>query len=136
MPHTTVNVLVLGSRCNPEQRRWVMNEFDKHWNEWAIASNCTEDEAKIHFKAGQQSQKGEVDRLQAKIDELSKKLGYQEKAYKNVKLQFLNKEDDFNELQGRIDGALEKCYTGIRKQGGDYYLELVEAILKGKEDEN
>lgn len=34
-------------------------------------------------------------------------------------------------LQKRIDGALEKCYTGIRKQGGDYYLELVEGILKG-----
>ena len=34
-------------------------------------------------------------------------------------------------LHKRIDGALEKCYTGIRKQGGDYYLELVEGILKG-----
>ena len=33
-------------------------------------------------------------------------------------------------LQKRIDDALEKCYTGIRKQGGDYYLELVEGILK------
>lgn len=37
-----------------------------------------------------------------------------------------------DELQKRIDGALEKCYTGIRKQGGDYYLELVESILKGE----
>ena len=34
-------------------------------------------------------------------------------------------------LQKRIDDALEKCHTGIRKQGGDYYLELVEGILKG-----
>ena len=34
-------------------------------------------------------------------------------------------------LQKRIDDALEKCCTGIRKQGGDYYLELVEGILKG-----
>ena len=34
-------------------------------------------------------------------------------------------------LQKRIDDALEKCKTGIRKQGGDYYLELVEGILKG-----
>ena len=33
-------------------------------------------------------------------------------------------------LQKRIDDALEKCHTGIRKQGGDYYLELVEGILK------
>ena len=33
-------------------------------------------------------------------------------------------------LQKRIDDALEKCCTGIRKQGGDYYLELIEGILK------
>ena len=41
-----------------------------------------------------------------------------------------------DELQARIDGALEKCYIGIRKQGGDHYLELVEDILKGNKDEN
>ena len=34
-------------------------------------------------------------------------------------------------LQKRIDDALEKCCTGIRKQGGDHYLELIEGILKG-----
>ena len=33
-------------------------------------------------------------------------------------------------LQKRIDDALEKCCTGIRKQGGDYCLELIEGILK------
>ena len=45
-----------------------MSEFDKHWNEWVIASNCTEDEAKIHFKAGQQSQQAKIDELQARVD--------------------------------------------------------------------
>ena len=45
-----------------------MSEFDKHWNEWAIASNCTEDEAKIHFEAGQQSQQAKIDELQARVD--------------------------------------------------------------------
>ena len=44
--------------------------------------------------------------------------------------------DKIDELQARIDGALEKCYIGIRKQGGDHYLELVEDILKGNKDEN
>ena len=44
----------------------MMSEFDKHWNECAIASNCTEEEAKMHFEAGQQSQQSQ----QAKIDEL------------------------------------------------------------------
>ena len=42
-----------------------------------------------------------------------------------------SKQDEVDELQKRIDDALEKCKTGIRKQGGDYYLELVEGILKG-----
>ena len=42
-----------------------------------------------------------------------------------------SKQAEIDELQKRIDDALEKCYTGIRKQGGDYYLELVEDILKG-----
>ena len=45
-----------------------MSEFDKHWNEWAIASNCPEDEAKIHFEAGQQSKQAEIDAIKAKID--------------------------------------------------------------------
>ena len=45
-----------------------MSEFDKHWNEWVIASNCPEDEAKIHFEAGQQSKQAEIDALKAKID--------------------------------------------------------------------
>ena len=34
-------------------------------------------------------------------------------------------------LQKRIDDALEKCRTGIRKQGDDCYLELIEGVLKG-----
>ena len=42
-----------------------------------------------------------------------------------------SKQTEIDNLQKRIDDALEKCCTGIRKQGGDYYLELVEGILKG-----
>lgn len=42
-----------------------------------------------------------------------------------------SKQDEVDELQKRIDQALEKCCTGIRKQGGDYYLEVVQDILKG-----
>ena len=41
------------------------------------------------------------------------------------------KQAEIDLLQKRIDDALEKCKTGIRKQGGDYYLELIEGILKG-----
>ena len=51
-----------------------MSEFDKHCDGWAIASNCTEDEAKIHFEAGQQSQQAKIDELQARIDEALKEI--------------------------------------------------------------
>ena len=42
-----------------------------------------------------------------------------------------SKQAEIDDLKKRIDDALEKCKTGIRKQGGDYYLELVEGIIKG-----
>ena len=42
-----------------------------------------------------------------------------------------SKQAEIDLLQKRIDDALEKCKTGSRKQGGDYYLELIEGILKG-----
>lgn len=42
-----------------------------------------------------------------------------------------SRQAEIENLKKRIDDALEKCYIGIRKQGGDYYLELVEGILKG-----
>lgn len=42
-----------------------------------------------------------------------------------------SKQAEIDNLKKRIDDALEKCYTSIRKQGGDYYLELIEGILKG-----
>lgn len=44
------------------------------------------------FKAGQQSK-------QAEIEGLEKKLKYEKSAYRNIKLQFLNKQDDLDELQ-------------------------------------
>ncbi len=66
---------------------------------------------------------------------------YMQKQHKKIKelelinfdseLRFDAAKEHIDLLQKRIDDALEKCYTGIRKQGGDYYLELVEGILKG-----
>ncbi len=45
-----------------------MSEFDKHWDTHCISSNCEEDEAKIHFEAGQKSKQAEIDELQAMVD--------------------------------------------------------------------
>lgn len=44
-----------------------------------------------------------------------------------------SRQAEIENLKKRIDDALEKCKTGIRKQGGDYYLELIKGILKGDE---
>ena len=50
-------------------------------------------------------------------------------------LHFDAAKEHIGSLQKRIDEALKKCSTGIRKQGGDYYLELIEGILKGGTNE-
>ena len=57
--------------------------------------------AKNGFKSGQQSK-------QAEIDGLEKKLKYEKLAYKNIKLQLLNKQDDLDELQAEIDALKAK----------------------------
>ena len=81
------------------------------------------------FDEGQQSQQAKIDCMQVRLD------GANESALSIAisRWSALCKERD--ELQAMIDAALEKCYTGIRKQGGDHYLELVENILKGNKDE-
>ena len=82
-------------------------EFEK----WFEGNESKFEYPRLAHKSAKQAwnyQQGEVDKLQTEVDE----------------------------LQARIDEALGKCRTGIRKQGGDYYLELVEDILKGNKDEN
>ena len=73
------------------------------------------------YEAGQQSRQVEIELLEKEIIETQEFLNNQN----------CIKQAEVNELQKRIDDALEKCHTGIRKQGGDYYLELIEGILKG-----
>ena len=77
-----------------------------------------------------------VDKMQAKIDEFKKLRSLDEMAINQLAQANQVWQIKCDELQARIDGALEKCYIGIRKQGGDHYLELVEDILKGNKDEN
>lgn len=86
--------------------------FEKHWNEWVIASNCTKEEAQIHFEAGAASQQGEV--------ENSYKIGYQEG--------FNSRESELRELQKRIDDALDMLE---RRKGKVLLGDIVDA-LKGQ----
>ena len=76
------------------------------------------------YEAGQQSRQAEIENLQKRVKEL-------ELINFDSELHFDAAKEHIDLLQKRIDDALEKCYTGIRKQGGDYYLELVEGVLKG-----
>ena len=76
---------------------------------------------------------------QAKIDELQRKIAFQEKAIKNIKLQFENKQIDcdrsdrkIDELQARVDEALRH----VVDHGGYDDLTHVINILKGNKDEN
>lgn len=83
-----------------------MSEFDKHWDTHCISSNCEEDEAKIHFEAGQQSQQAKIDCMQVRLD------GANERAlsilnHKNVMVDKMQAKID--ELQKRIDGATGLC---------------------------
>ena len=79
----------------------------------------------------------QIGKNSAKIQRLRTLIG-QDKAWEN-RPEFYkfyeagqqSRQADVDVLQKRIDDALEKCCTGIRKQGGDYYLELIEGILKG-----
>ena len=76
------------------------------------------------YEAGKQSRQAEIENLQKRIKEL-------ELINFDSELHFDAAKEHIDLLQKRIDDALEKCCTGIRKQGGDYYLELIEGILKG-----
>ena len=89
----------------------VMSGFKEYWNEHGdvyameIAENAW-------------------DYQQSKIDELTKQRDSFIKAYE-IEM------DKSVELQKRVDAALEITKQGIRKQGGDYYLEKLEQALKG-----
>ena len=84
------------------------------------------------FEAGAASRQDEVSKLQIEIDELQKRVKELELINFDSELHFDAAREHIDCLQKKIDMALEKCYTGIRKQGGDYYLEVVVDILKGE----
>ena len=104
-----------------------MNDLDNSFDEWYKEAKKSNDDgfsAKDFFEAGQQSKQAEIDKLKMSNHYLSVQVIDAEAYSEHWKYQR-------DKLQKRIDDALEKCKTGIRKQGGDYYLELVEGILKG-----
>ena len=84
----------------------------------------------------------------AKIDELQKENAALVHVIKSRDIQLENEKHEYDELvnklvdskmkntklQKRVDAALEITKQGIRKQGGDYYLEKLEQALKGGDE--
>lgn len=127
----------------------------KSFDEWYTEAKKLNDDgfsAKDFFEAGQQSKQDEIDELKTanhnlsvmaaeaesyseywkyERDELLKRIKELELINFYSELHFDAAKEHIDHLQKKIDLALEKCYTGIRKQGGDYYLEVVQDILKG-----
>ena len=85
---------------------------------------------------------------QAKIDELQKENAALVHVIKSRDIQLENEKHEYDELvnklvdskmkntklQKRVDAALEITKQGIRKQGGDYYLEKLEQALNGGDE--
>ena len=109
------------------QRQRSKDEFVALTQEW-------------HTK-GWNARQGEIDELQRRnqmlndnIKEQGQKLVYQNEVIETQAEKLLGLRDEKAGLQKRVAAALEITKQGIRKQGGDYYLEKLEQALKGGDE--
>lgn len=104
--------------------------FDEYWDKENVRLDDGYHKHKETYDLGAVSRQVEIDELNFKLAEMKSRLN---DAYTDGQTSMYNiKQSEIDALLKRVDKALEKCYTGIRKQGGDYYLELVQGILKGE----
>lgn len=104
-----------------------MSEFDKWWDTHCISSNCEEDEAKIHFEAGQQSRQAKIDALQLSNHHLSVQV-----LDGNEHYDYLKKQRD--ELQAYINKA-QRClpYYLLDKESSENWIGGVQnKIVEGE----
>ena len=128
-----------------QQAIWA-NEFDQWW----------ENEGQYQRAGGGQYERtfawwawlNREQKQQAKIDELQKENAALVHVIKSRDIQLENEKHEYDELvnklvdskmkntklQKRVDAALEITKQGIRKQGGDYYLEKLEQALNGGDE--
>lgn len=114
-----------GFRCTTKS-----SEFNAGWIAFTGAVAAVRDE-----------QQARVDELQRRnqmlndnIKEQGQKLVYQNEVIETQAEKLLGLRDEKAGLQKRVDAALEITKQGIRKQGGDYYLEKLEQALKGGDE--
>ena len=110
-----------------EQRQRSKGEFVELTQEW-------------HTK-GWNARQGEIDELQKENAALVHVIKSRDIQLENEKHEYdelVNKLVDSKmkntKLQKRVDAALEITKQGIRKQGGDYYLEKLEQALNGGDE--
>ena len=128
-----------------QQAIWA-NEFDQWW----------ESEGQYQRAGGGQYERSfawwawlnQEQKQQVKIDELQKENAALVHVIKSRDIQLENEKHEYDELvnklvdskmkntklQKRVDAALEITKQGIRKQGGDYYLEKLEQALNGGDE--
>lgn len=100
----------------------MRSEFDEWYNE-AKKTNTDGFSSKDFYNAGKLSVQVEMVELQKQLIDQGQRFNEQSQRVKD--LEYWNAE-----LQKRVDAVLEIAKQGIRKQGGDYYLEKVEQALK------
>ncbi|MBJ9902054.1 hypothetical protein [Acinetobacter bereziniae] len=110
---------------------------------------------KLYFEAGQQSRQAEINQLQSQINEMAE-VGLSQESelnkkdehahnlfYENANLQALVEEKDkrIEELENLMkmqECGANKIYEialkGVRKTGGDYYLEKIIDLLRGEHE--
>lgn len=118
-----------GFRCTTKS-----NEFNAGWIAFvgAVAAVRDEQQAKIEkleieLSTTKQVLGNVIDMEVAKVDNLKAQLNNMEACY-------IEKKKQVEGQQKRIDAGLEITKQGIRKQGGDYYLEKLEQALKGGDE--
>ena len=84
------------------------------------------------FLVAWQYRQTEVDALTLQVAEMKSRLN---DAYTDGQsAMYAARQTKVDELQKRVDAALEITKQGIRKQGGDYYLEKLEQALNGGDE--
>ena len=132
-----------------QQAIWA-NEFDQWWEDEGQYQRAGGGQYERSFAwwawlNREQKQQAIIDDLKAQLNNMEacyieKKKQVEELQKTNISLEAGLRKNSKNkqkllgkniELQKRIDAALEIAKQGIRKQGGDYYLEKLEQALKG-----
>ena len=84
-------------------------EFDEWYEKETLNGWVDKEWMMIAFEAGQQSQQGEVDKLQTEIDEITKQRDSFIKAHHISMNDVCEHKDKIDELQARIDEVLKAC---------------------------